>query len=153
MARRIHAHRPSEARANRLLRGSFAAELISEFFCFYRLLAYICEDDISFHEGGLEVKEIRSHATQVRLRISGRTLEKGVDTFSLWDVDDPGHREVSLDDCVTEYVDSEVVRHRAILAHLNQQSCAEVATLSGSIVAQEGVVGEDLPGGRELHVR
>jgi hypothetical protein len=23
--------------------------------------------------------------------------------------------------------------------------------LSGSIVAQEGVVGEDLPGGRELH--
>ncbi len=69
MAGGVNAHRPSEASADSLLRGPLAAKLLSKFLRFYLLLADICEDDVPLHEGELEVEEIRSHTTQIRLRI------------------------------------------------------------------------------------
>ncbi len=148
----VNAHRPSEASADSLLRGSFAAKFLSKFLRFYLLLVDVCEDDVPFHEGELEVEEIRSHTTQIRLRIRGRALEKGVDALCFWNVDDSRHGEVSLEKPISKNVDGEVVNHRAVIAHLNQQSRAEFTAWSGGIVTQEGVVGEDLPDGRELHV-
>ena len=96
MTRRIHAHCPSEASTNSLLHVPFAAELLSEFLCFNRLLAHICEDDVPFHEGELEVEEIRCHTAQIRLRIRGWALEEGVYALRFWNVDDSGYGEVSL---------------------------------------------------------